>query len=131
MAKETELNIGDYVRGRNSAGLTEGIIVEITSPAGAGKGLLYRIADMTGGPDGCYPATQIRKKKPLREADWHGDRAWVIDGNRRDGYTLLVGGHSLLEALRVAWRNRSGLPLGDYEDFVVFADPEEFQEQQG
>lgn len=60
---------------------------------------------------------------------WHGNDAWVLynDGSQ---VIILVGGHSLSEALKVKKLVDNCQPLGKYLDYVVFADIEEWQEQQ-
>lgn len=60
---------------------------------------------------------------------WHGNDAWVLynDGSQ---VIILVGGHSLSEALKVKKLVDNCQPLGKYLDYVVFADIEEWLEQQ-
>ena len=59
---------------------------------------------------------------------WHGEDAWVLlkfAGER----VLLVGGHTEEEAQKVRSLLKKDQPLGDYEDYVVYADREEWKEQ--
>lgn len=65
----------------------------------------------------------------LKSGYWHGEDAWILDGNKNDGYTILVGGHDEAEAKKVRALVKRDAPLGDYEDFVVYADPDEWKEQ--
>ena len=130
MKKENELSIGDYVVGRNSVNYTKGVIVATHRSTGTRKDMLYTVRDFhPGGPDISYFANQIRKRKPLRSGCWYGEDAWILNGNRNEGYTILVGGHSLLQALYAQHLVEFGLPLRDFEDYVVFAEPDEWKEQ--
>lgn len=63
------------------------------------------------------------------QGGWHGDDAWILSGNRKEGYTILVGGHNEEEAKEVRKLVNQDKPLGEYEDFVIFAEPDEWKEQ--
>ena len=60
---------------------------------------------------------------------WYGDDAWVLYD---DGYELviLVGGYTLEEALSVKEMADNDIDLGEYDDYVVWTDAEEWIEQQ-
>lgn len=60
---------------------------------------------------------------------WHGNDAWVLY-NDGSNVTILIGGHSLSEALKVKKLVDNCQPLGNYLDYVVFTDIEEWLEQQ-
>lgn len=67
----------------------------------------------------------------MRTGYWHGSDAVILSGNRNDGYTILVGGgYSDAEIRRVKRLLREGNPLGEYEDYIVFTDADEWNEQQ-
>ena len=65
----------------------------------------------------------------LKTGYWHGENAWILNGNKKDGYAILVGGYDEAEAKKVQRLVNADKPLGDYEDFVIFADPDEWKEQ--
>lgn len=65
----------------------------------------------------------------LKSGYWHGDDAWILDGSKKDGYTILVGGYNEQDAKKVQRLLKQEKPLGDYEDYVVFAEPDEWKEQ--
>lgn len=65
-----------------------------------------------------------------RTCYWHGNDAVILQGNKKDGYTILVGSYSEKEIEKVKKLVREDRPLGEYDDYVVFAEPEEFREQQ-
>ena len=58
---------------------------------------------------------------------WHGEDAWVLYD---DGHELfiLIGGHTLEDAIKVKERYDEYMP---YDDYIVWADVEEWIEQQG
>lgn len=67
----------------------------------------------------------------MEQCYWHGNDAWVID--KEDGcYTILVGSYTREEAETIA----EGLANDDsdmwdkYGDYVVYAEQEEYDEQQ-
>lgn len=64
----------------------------------------------------------------LDSGSWHGEDAWVLfdDGT---SLTILVGGHSLNEALEVKERCDADMP-SLYDNYVVWVDAEEWLEQQ-
>lgn len=64
----------------------------------------------------------------LDSGSWHGEDAWVLFDDGHD-LTVLVGGHTLEEALEVKERVDADMP-SDYDDFVVWTDAEEWIEQQ-
>lgn len=59
---------------------------------------------------------------------WHGNDAWVLfdDGT---SLTILVGGHTLEEALEAKERCDADMP-SLYDNYVVWVDAEEWLEQQ-
>lgn len=65
----------------------------------------------------------------LQSGYWHGEDAWVLfdDGT---SLTILVGGHTLEEALSVKEMVDNDIDLGEYDDYVVWTDAEEWLEQQ-
>lgn len=73
--------------------------------------------------------TTKKTPKPLRTGYWHGEDAFILQGNRNDGYTILVGGHTEEEARKVQNLVKKDAPLGEYEDSVIWADPTEWKEQ--
>lgn len=125
-----EYIIGDYVVAQNSiSGKSRGVIIGIERSTGERKELLYTVRDYhyprNGYPDKSFFGTQIKKRKPLRRCYWHGGDAWILGGNKRDGYCLLIGGHTLLDALMAKELVDYDQPLGAFEDFIVFAEYEE------
>lgn len=66
----------------------------------------------------------------LKSGYWHGSDAWILDGSKSDGgYTILVGGYSEDDAKKVKKLVRDDKPLGKYEDDVVYAEYDEWKEQ--
>ena len=65
----------------------------------------------------------------LDSGAWHGNDAWVLYD---DGHELiiLVGGHTEKEALEVKELVDADKDLGEYDDFVVWTDAEEWVKQQ-
>lgn len=66
----------------------------------------------------------------LQRGYWHGDDAWILSGSKKDGYTILIGGHSEEEAKEVKKLVDKDKPLGEYEDFVEYVEYDEWEEQQ-
>ena len=70
-----------------------------------------------------------KNPKQLRSGYWHGEDAWILEGSAREGYNILVGGHTSEEANAVLLRLKEDKSIGDYDDYVVFAEPDEWKEQ--
>lgn len=60
---------------------------------------------------------------------WHGDDAWILD-EQGDTLVVLVGGYSEKEALRIKKLIDADKDLGEDDDYVLFIDREEWEEQQ-
>ena len=60
---------------------------------------------------------------------WHGNDAWVLYENLNE-VVVLVGGHSLEEALRVKELLDNEWDLGDYDDYLVWTDSTEWADEQ-
>lgn len=60
---------------------------------------------------------------------WYGDDAWVLydDGGE---LVILVGGYTLEQAIKVKEMTDDDIDLGEYNDYVVWTDKEEWIEQQ-
>ena len=65
----------------------------------------------------------------LKMGYWHGEDAWILDGNKNDGYMILIGGYDETEAKKVKALVKRDAPLGKYGDYVIYADPDEWKEQ--
>lgn len=72
----------------------------------------------------------------IRTCDWYGESAVILRGNRKDGYTLLVGGGYTEEEIRYARKIADGwIPDEDdgrydaYNNAIVYADPEDWKFQ--
>ena len=65
----------------------------------------------------------------LDSGNWHGYDAWVLydDGTN---LTILVGGHSLEEALKVKELCDNDKDTSKYDDYLVWGDSGEWVEQQ-
>ena len=60
---------------------------------------------------------------------WHGDDAWILD-EQGDTLVVLVGGYSEKEALKIKKLVDADKDLGEDDDYVLFIDREEWEEQQ-
>ena len=60
---------------------------------------------------------------------WHGDDAWILD-EQGDTLVVLVGGYSEKEALKIKKLIDADKDLGEDDDYVLFIDREEWEEQQ-
>lgn len=60
---------------------------------------------------------------------WHGYNAWILAGNKKEGYTLLLGGYPEEEAKKVKNLIDTEGDTEEYDDFIAFADPDEWKEQ--
>lgn len=65
----------------------------------------------------------------LESGYWHGSDAWILDEYDND-LVILVGGYSEKEALKIKKLVDAGKDLGDDDDYVLFIDREEWEEQQ-
>lgn len=65
----------------------------------------------------------------LDSGSWHGDSAWILDEYDTD-LVILVGGYSEKEALKIKKLVAAGKDLGNDDDYVLFVDREEWEEQQ-
>jgi hypothetical protein len=65
----------------------------------------------------------------LDSGSWHGDSAWILDEYDTD-LVILVGGYSEKEALKIKKLVAAGKDLGQDDDYVLFVDREEWEEQQ-
>ena len=65
----------------------------------------------------------------LDSGNWNGYDAWVLfdDGTY---LTILVGGHSLEEALKVKELTDNDRDTSEYDDYLVWSDSDEWIEQQ-
>ena len=65
----------------------------------------------------------------LDSGAWHGNDAWVLydDGHE---LTVLIGGHTFEEALRVKELSDNDWDTSEYDDYLVWTDAEEWVEQQ-
>ena len=69
-----------------------------------------------------------KRTASLRTCDWYGENAYIIGGSKSDGYVLLVGNYTEQEARQIKKLVDSDAPESD-EYNIVFADPEEWKEQ--
>lgn len=123
--------VGDCAEGKSKTNRAFGVINETRMSDGARKEMMYRIKDIRDPrPQNWFFADQIRIKKPPRKCWWHGQDAWVLCGNGREGYCLLTGDWPLYDALVARDKTLYQLPLGRFSDSVVTALPEEYREQQ-
>lgn len=65
----------------------------------------------------------------LKSGYWHGDDAWILDEYDTD-LVILVGGYSEKEALKIKKLVDADKDLGEDDDYVLFIDREEWEEQQ-
>lgn len=65
----------------------------------------------------------------LDSGSWHGADAWVIYDDGHNMY-ILVGGHSLDDALSVKELSDNDWDTSDYDDYLVWTDAEEWVKQQ-
>ena len=65
----------------------------------------------------------------LKSGYWHGDDVWILDKSD-DGVTILVGGYSEKEALKIQKLVIADKDLGDDADNIEYIDRDEWDEQQ-
>lgn len=65
----------------------------------------------------------------LDSGSWHGDSAWILDEYDTD-LVILVGGYSEKDALKIKKLVDAGKDLGKDDDYVLFVDREEWEQQQ-
>lgn len=69
-------------------------------------------------------------KTKFKTGYWHGEDATILMSDR-DGKAILVGsGYSLEELNEVYKMVKEDKPLGEWEDYVLYVDNEEWREQQ-
>ena len=67
----------------------------------------------------------------MKTCYWHGNDATIIGGNKREGYVLLVGSFTDDEARKVKKLLEKEDPqLEKYGEQIVFAEPDEWEQQQ-
>lgn len=71
----------------------------------------------------------INEDEKLDQGFWHGSDAWVLDTDAT-GVTILVGGYSKKEALKVQKLVQKDKDLGEYSDDVVYVETDEWEEEQ-
>lgn len=67
--------------------------------------------------------------KPFRTGYWHGQDATILCGRSSAPEAILVGGYTDKEARKVRKIVLKDLPLGKYDESVVYPDPDEWKEQ--
>ena len=65
----------------------------------------------------------------LDSGNWHGNDAWLLYESANE-VIVLVGGHSLEEALKVKELCDNDCDTSEYDDYLVWADCGEWVEQQ-
>lgn len=71
------------------------------------------------------------KEQHLKSGYWHGNDAWIISGNKTDGYAILVGVFTEEEATEVKTLLENEDPqVEEYNDYIVYAEHDEWEEQQ-
>lgn len=74
----------------------------------------------------------------MRTGYWHGEDAIILEGNRKDGYTILVGGGYTKEEISLAKKiaKEDRIPEENSElydslkDSILWVDTESWEEQQ-
>ena len=65
----------------------------------------------------------------LDSGSWHGESAWILD-EYDTNLVILVGGYSEKDALKIKKLVDAGKDLGNDDDYVLFIDREEWEQQQ-
>lgn len=71
----------------------------------------------------------VNEAKKLESGYWHGSDAWVLDSDD-NGVTILIGGYSEADAIKIQKLVQKEKDLGKYEDDVMYVEMDEWEEEQ-
>lgn len=105
-------------------GLLDDIVNQINST-------LYKVKELSESSmmDLADFVNEALNEAKLESGYWHGDDAWILD-KQGDSLVVLVGGYSEKEALKIKKLVDANKDLGDDDDYVIFIDQDEWDEQQ-
>lgn len=105
-------------------GLMDDIVNQINST-------LYKVKELSESSmmDLADFVNEALNEAKLESGYWHGDDAWILD-KKGDSLVVLVGGYSEKDALKIKKLVDANKDLGNDDDYVLFIDQEDWDEQQ-